>query len=288
MAEHYEPLVESISLLTELKDKQVEIRGVSTGVPGLDEMFFTTRLENGRAVIQPLGGYPERAIIHLTGASETGKSLIAEQFAIQQADLGNPIAFVTVESPAPFIVTALQQRAFQMGVNFSEIEGRIIIIDAATYGSLRENLSVLFDTLAHAIKTYGVKNTVIDSVTGLYEAKEMMARQIVRSLFHFLKKWQQTALFVSQKRSGHEELTAEAAGGFAISHIADCTIVVVKHLITSYYDARIYKRPLGEMVRLLRVDGCRMCGHDTDTHFLEITPGGLVKIGPKLQEILVK
>ncbi|NOX37190.1 MAG: KaiC domain-containing protein [Calditrichaeota bacterium] len=288
MAEQHEPLLESISPVRELKDKKVEIRGVPTGVPGLDEMFFTTTLENGRPVIHPLGGYPERAVIHLTGVSDTGKSLMAEQFVIQQAALGNPTAFVTVESPAPFIVTGLQQRASQMGINFSDIEDQIIIIDAATYSSLRDNLPVLFDTLAHAIKTYHIKNTVIDSITGLYEAKEMMARQIVRPLFNFLKKWHQTALFVSQKRSGHEELTAEAAGGFAISHIVDCTIVVAKHLIASQYDARIYKRPLGEIVRLIRIDGCRMCGHDSDTHFMEITPGGIVKIGPKLKAVLGK
>jgi len=48
----------------------------------------------------------------------------------------------------------------------------------------------------------------------------------------------------------------------------------------------MYKRPIGEMVRLFRIDGCRMCGHDTETHFMEITEGGLIKIGPTLKELL--
>jgi hypothetical protein len=42
--------------------------------------------------------------------------------------------------------------------------------------------------------------------------------------------------------------------------------------------AKLYKKPIGEIVRLFRIDGCRMCGHDTKTHFLEISETGLIKI----------
>ncbi|MCD6549283.1 KaiC domain-containing protein, partial [Candidatus Micrarchaeota archaeon] len=41
----------------------------------------------------------------------------------------------------------------------------------------------------------------------------------------------------------------------------------------------------GEMIRLIRIDGCRMSGHDTDVHLLEITDTGLVRVGPKLKDI---
>jgi len=44
---------------------------------------------------------------------------------------------------------------------------------------------------------------VIDYITGLFENKELLARAVVRRLYNFMKKWYQTALFVSQKRSGH-------------------------------------------------------------------------------------
>jgi len=104
----------------------------------------------------------------------------------------------------------------------------------------------------------------------------------VRQLFNFMKKWYQTALFISQKRSGHEELTAEAAGGYAISHIVDCSMVLSKDIILTQAQSRLYKKPIGEIVRLFRIDGCRMCGHDTRTHYMEITELGLVRIGPPL------
>ncbi len=101
-----------------------------------------------------------------------------------------------------------------------------------------------------------------------------------------MKKWHQTALFVSQKRSGHEELSAEAAGGYAVSHIVDCSMVLSKLTITSRYEENLYGKPIGEIIRLFRIDGCRLCGHDVQTHVMEIFENGLVKIGPALPDIL--
>jgi KaiC/GvpD/RAD55 family RecA-like ATPase len=107
----------------------------------------------------------------------------------------------------------------------------------------------------------------------------MLARSIVRGIFNFLKKWYQTGLLISQKRSGHEELSAEAAGGYAVAHIVDGTIVLSKELVTTQRQESLYGKPIGDVVRLFRIDGCRLCGHDTRMFFLHITDTGLVKIG---------
>ncbi len=280
------PVNEAIQVLKDVGKKAPILEGVSTGIEGLDDLFFTSKIENGKVIKQSLGGIPRYAVINLTGVSDTGKSLLVEQFAIKRAAEGEKVAFVTVETPAAFLSMGLKERAAAMGIDFSMIDENIIIIDAASYHSLREEMPTLLDTLAYAIKTYKIKYTIVDSITGLYEHKEMMARIFVRQLFNFMKKWYQTALFVSQKRSSHEELSAEAAGGYAVSHIVDCTMVLSKKTIQSSYDERMYKRPIGEMVRLFRIDGCRMCGHDTETHFMEITERGLIKIGPTLKELL--
>lgn len=253
---------------------------------GLDGLFFTARPTSKGPERVPLGGIPEYAVLNLTGISDTGKSLMVEQFALKRASEGHPVAFVTVETPAVFLAAALKGRAQAMGIDYDAVEDRIVIVDAASYHTLREEVPALLDTLAHVIKTYRVRATVVDSVTGLYEAREMMARQVVRALYNFLKKWYQTALLVSQKRSGHEELSAEAAGGYAVSHIVDGTMVTSKKLISSTYDERLYGLPIGEVVRLFRIDGCRLCGHDTSTHLMEITEGGLVRIGPSLSELM--
>ena len=276
------PIESAVETLSEVGKRVPKLVGIPTGVKGLDELFFVAKIENGKVKKVPLGGYPSLGVIHITGVSDTGKSLMAEQFVVEQASLGKKICFITVESPSAFLASGLRQRATAMGIKWEDIENNIVIIDAASHHELREEIPTLLDTLAYAIKTYNVKSTVIDSITGLYEAKEMQARSIVRRLFNFMKKWYQTAIFVSQKRSGHEEFSAEAAGGYAISHIVDCTIVLTKEIIMSKFAQSIYKKPLGTMVRLFRIDGCRLCGHDTRTRFFEITENGLVEIGEAL------
>ncbi len=277
-----EVVEESIWTAQEAIRKAPKLYGVPTGVEGLDELFFTSDIQEGKPVRKPLGGIPAYSVTNITGVSDTGKSLMAEQYTVMQASRGEPVAFITVESPAHFTITGIRERAKAMGIDFESIQDRIILIDAASHGRLRENIPDLLATLAHVIKTYKVRHTVIDSITGLYEAREMQARIVVRQLFNFMKRWYQTALFISQKRSGHEELTAEAAGGYAISHIVDCSMVLSKDIIFTQAQSRLYKKPIGEMVRLFRIDGCRMCGHDTRTHYMEITELGLVRIGPPL------
>jgi KaiC domain protein len=279
-------LTDFVLPLGEAVKKAPELRGVPTGVPGLDELFFKVELEEGKPVRKPLGGIPEYSVVNLTGMPDTGKSLMAEQFTVKQASLGKRVCYITVESPANFVAAGLKQRATAMGVNFEEIENNIVLIDAASNSRLRDDIPTLLDTLAYAYKTYRCKRTVIDSITGLYEAKEMMARSIVRALFNFMKKWYQTAIFVSQKRSGHGELSAEAAGGYAVGHIVDCTMVLSKELLLSESRARLFKKEVGDIIRLFRIDGCRLCGHDTRVHLMEINELGLVEVKEPLVEYL--
>ncbi len=278
--EHHEPEVikEGIFVGSEALAKAPKIYGVPTGIEGLDDLFFVVETQDGKIVKKSLGGIPAYSVFNITGVSDTGKSLMVEQFTVRQASEGHKVAFITVESPANFVAASLKLRAAAMGLEFEKFEDNIILIDAASHTKLREDLPNLLATLAYAIKTYHIKFTVVDSVTGLFEHKEMLARGIVRRLFNFMKKWYQTALFVSQKRSGHEELTAEAAGGYAVGHIVDGTMVLAKELIDSPYKAKMYKKEIGDIVRLFRIDGCRMAGHDTRTHYMEITETGLVRI----------
>ncbi len=276
----------SVLTASEAAQKTPKLFGVPTGVEGLDDLFFTTVLEDGKPKKVPLGGIPYRAVINVTGIPDTGKSLLGEQFAVKQASMGYPVVFITVESPAPFVSQGLMQRAAAMGIDWDSIQDDIILIDAASSTRLREDLDVLLDTLAYVIREYETKNVVIDSITGLFEAREMLARQVVRRIFNFLKKWGQTGILISQKRSAHEEESAEAAGGYAVSHILDGTIVLSKRVITSLWEERTFGVSIGDVLRTIRIDGMRLCGHDTRTHILEITETGLVKVGAPLSEIV--
>jgi len=273
------PVLEAVSVAGEALARAPRIEGVPTGVPGLDELFFTAETRGGKLRVRPLPGFPRYAAVHVTGVSDTGKSLLAEQFALAQADRGEGVIFVTVENPAAFVSVGLEQRRAAMGLAKGTLD-RIALVDAARHPELREDLATLGATLDAALGKVDARHLVIDSLTGLYEAREVAARPIVRWIYQFTKERGLTAVLTSQKRSSHEELSAEAAGGFVVSHVLDVTVVLAKKLVMSTAQARVWRAPLGEVVRFIRVDGSRYSGHDTRTHFLEITPAGLLRVGP--------
>jgi len=273
--------------LSELKQKAPELFGIPTGTK-LDEMFWKIEFEEDKPVKKPLGGIPYLSIINLTGIPDSGKSLLAEQFALFQANQGYKILFITVESPANFLYTSLKIKAEYLGLDFERLSKNIVVIDASENTELRENPRVLMDTMAYAIKEKRTNNVVIDSITGLYEHKEIMARQIVRQFFNFLKKWKQTAVFVSQKRSTQGAETAEAAGGLAVAHIVDGSIVVDKKVIESKWETSLYNLPVGSVLRTIRIDGCRLTGHDTRTWVFNITEGGTIDIVAPLEEYITR
>jgi len=277
---------EYVYMLSDLQNKAPKIFGIPTGTK-LDEMFYTVAYDerSGKYVKRPLGGIPYLSVINVTGIPDTGKSVLAEQFAVYQAARNYPVLFVTVESPAHFLYATLKQKATVMGLNFENVEKNMIIVDASQEVELRENLSALLDTMSYAIKKKNTKNVVIDSITGLYEHREVLARQIVRQIFNFLKKWNQTALLVSQKRSSQSSETAEAAGGLAVAHIVDGTIVMDKEVITSKWAYTLYRKNIGEVVRTIRIDGCRLAPHSTETYVFEITDTGLIEIKEPLSKI---
>ncbi|RLI46550.1 KaiC domain-containing protein [Candidatus Bathyarchaeota archaeon] len=273
--------------LYELKSKAVKLFGISTGTK-LDEMFWRVEREGENFVKKPLGGLPFLSVMNITGLPDSGKSVLAEQFAIVQASKDYKVLFVTVESPADFLYTSMKAKADYLGVDFSKVLKNIVVIDASMNDELRENPKALMDTMAYAIREKHTSNVVIDSITGLYEHKEVMARQIVRVFFNFLKKWRQTGIFISQKRSAQIAESAEAAGGLAVAHIVDGTIVLDKKLITTKWESNLYNLPIGSVLRTIRIDGCRLTGHDSRTWVFEITPGGTINIISPLEEYILK
>lgn len=178
---------EGISQISDALKEAPKIEGLATGVEGLDDLFFTTEIINKKVVKKSLGGIPSFSVFNITGSSDTGKSLLVEQFAVKQAENGRNVIFVTAETPAAFVAVSLSERARAMGIEFSEIENNIILIDAASYSLLRENIPNLLATLEYVIKKYSATITIIDSVTGFYENKEMLARTVIRRIYNFLK-----------------------------------------------------------------------------------------------------
>ncbi len=273
--------------LKDLAKGAPKLFGIPTGTK-LDEMFHKVVYDEkkDKYIREPLGGLPSYSVTNLTGVADTGKSLLAEQFALVQASLGYKVLFVTVETPAQFLYTAFKERSRFMEADFSEIEENIVVLDASQSFELRDNMKAFLDTMKYAIEKKSTTITVIDSITGLYEHREMLARQIVRDIYNFLKRWRQTALLVSQKRSSQGSETAEAAGGLAVAHIVDGTIVMSKKLIETRWDMTFYKMPLGSVLRTIRIDGSRLCPHDSRSYVFEIDDRGFIDIKMPLDEFI--
>ncbi len=273
--------------LKELKSNAPKLFGVKTNTK-LDEMFYTIVEENNSFVKKPLNGLPYLSVINITGIPDTGKSLFGEQFALIQASLGYKVLFVTVESPAEFLYTSFKMKSKFLNLDFDKIEENIFVIDVSKNDLFRENHKYLLETMEFVIKEKKTTITVIDSITGLYEHKEVMARQIVRLFYNFLKKYKQTAILISQKRSSQSSDSAEAAGGLAVAHIVDGTIVFDKKVIENKWDSNLYNLPLGSVLRTLRIDGCRITSHDTKTYVFEITEAGTINILMPLEDFIKK
>jgi KaiC domain protein len=273
--------------LGELEPKAPELFGIPTGTK-LDELFFIVEYDEKKKkfIKKPLGGIPYRAVINVVGVPDTGKSVFAEQFAIEQASRGYKVLFVTSEAPAEFLYASLKQKTIALGYDFDKINKNIVVLDASQEADLRENTMSLIKTMEYAIKSKHTSITVVDSITGFYEHREMLARQIVRVIFNFLKRSGQTALLVSQKRSSQGAETAEAAGGLAVAHIVDGTIVMDKKIIETKWDQSLYKMEIGEVLRTIRIDGCRLTGHDKDTWVMEINEFGLIEIKERLKDMI--
>ena len=159
----------------ELRERVPRLFGVPTGVEGLDNLFYKVEYEDGKPVRKPLGGYPYLSVLNITGVADTGKTLMAEQFAVRQAHDGYNTIFITVETPKEFVVQSLQNRAIVMSLDFEKFQKHLFIIDVASNHRLREDIDYLLDTLAYGIKEFNTKSVIIDSVTGLFEAKEVLA-----------------------------------------------------------------------------------------------------------------
>jgi len=43
---------------------------------------------------------------------------------------------------------------------------------------------------------------------------------------------------------------------------------------------------MGSVIRTIRIDGCRMCGHEQKTKILTISESGIIDIGEDLNAIL--
>jgi KaiC/GvpD/RAD55 family RecA-like ATPase len=71
-----------------------------------------------------------------------------------------------------------------------------------------------------------------------------------------------------------------------VAHIVDGTIVLDKKVLMTAREASFYKKEIGDVVRFIRIDGCRLTGHDSRIWVFEITPEGTINIIAPLSDYI--
>jgi KaiC domain protein len=264
------------NLLEDLTDENIIIQGIDSGSEYINKLFYYTIIENSKPVLRSVNGYPRGSVINITGEADTGKSLLVQTALVVNAFKNIKGIYISTENPLKYVSYSLKRISLLLNLDFEKIKTNIKVIDLTFKYNLINNIDEFLKNLYYELRAdYKNGLIVFDSLTGFYESKEVMARYIVRRIFQFCKNLNLTAFLISQKRED-SPFSSKSAGGMAISHIADCNIVLSKIIISSPYEKKIYEKEIGQVVRTFRIDGCRLCGHSSKTHIFEIDKIGLI------------
>jgi circadian clock protein KaiC len=154
--------------LTERKERPATRRRLSTGIPTLDGMMG--------------GGIPEGDSVLVTGASGTGKSLIATQFLAEGIRQGEPgLALVFEERPREY---ASRAETFGLPLEAARQDGRLGILYLRP---LDLSVDEAVQAILAAVEKIGAKRVVIDSLAGFEMALAPSFREDFReSLYRMI------------------------------------------------------------------------------------------------------
>jgi len=230
-----------------LSAQNLNLREYKTGTI-LDELFLPALVEG--------------TFVNITGAPDTGKSLLVKHIALYRSQFER-VLFITTELPVPFLMKSIE---LLLKLYPKANLDNLIFLDA-TNPDVDKTLQAIVSERIFA------KTVVIDSLTGFYEDMENRARKVVRRIYNFFKasKPPATVFAISQKRSSHEDTSEEGAGGMAVAHISDTNIVLAKMLIEKKWQIQKFGMPEGEIVRFIRVSGSRFSMHRTEWMVFRIT-----------------
>lgn len=266
----------SFSLLQDLTNEDIVIYGVDSGIDYINKLFYYTVIDNSKPILKPVNGYPKGAVINITGEADTGKSLLVQTTLVTNAFKNIKGVYVSTENPLKYVSASLKRISLLLNLDFEKVKSNIKIVDLTFKYNLINNIDNFLKSLYYELSNnYRNGLIVFDSLTGFYESKEVMARYIVRRIFQFCKNLSLTAFLISQKRED-SPFSSKSAGGMAISHIADCNIILSKIIISTAYEKKIYEKEIGQVIRTFRIDGCRLCGHSSKTHLFEIDKTGFI------------
>lgn len=227
-----------------------------------DEPAAATRISLGNAEFDALcgGGVYRDALLLVSGATGTGKSLLAAQFVTAGLDAGDrAILFSFEENPSQVI-----RDAASCGVDLDtpRRQGRLRII--SRYPE-RMGLEDLLVAMKADVEQHAPQRVVIDSLTALeHSAPPSAFRELVVGISAFLRARGVAAMIVT---ASAELVGATSISGAELSTLTD-GIILLRYMELG-----------GELRRVVLVLKMRGTGHDRTLHEFEITDHGLRLLG---------
>jgi circadian clock protein KaiC len=179
----------------------------ATGITGLDEI---TR-----------GGLPRGRATLICGAAGSGKTVLATEFLVRGAELGEPGVLMTFEESVEDLTSDVASLGFDLT---GLITRKKIVIDHVRVNrhEIEEtgeyDLEGLFIRLGHAIKSVKAKRVVLDTIEALFAGFSNLGilRVELARLFRWLKEQGVTAVITGERgqgtltRHGLEEYVSDA------------------------------------------------------------------------------
>jgi KaiC/GvpD/RAD55 family RecA-like ATPase len=229
---------------------------------------------------KPLGGLPIVSQFALTGLPGAGKSILAEEVAVNASSEGKKVLYITAEdtwqSPTPRLdlQSRMKQKADFLQKSWKKIQENLFVLDTVMFPELRE-WNTFAEVYRYVIEKEKIDLAIIDSVTVLESYRGALKYRVMELARHNQMKGV-TCIYVNQR--GKESWdTYEMAGGIGLAHNLDGTIIVDYGRVYWENQRSDLEAKRGEFVRIARVLDCRMCNFKRDRIRIDITDDGLLR-----------
>ena len=229
-------------------------RRLSIGVPELDKMMG--------------GGIPEGDSVLVTGASGTGKSVLATQFIAEGIAQGEPgIVAVFEERPQAY---ADRASSFGLDLETPQKEGKLLMLYLRPLDlSVDETMHEILD----AVQKIGAKRLVIDSLAGFEMALSPGFREDFReSLYRMIFALTGIGVTILSTVEVDESFTEFPFSTYSISFLTD-DIIRLRYVSIE-----------GQLRKIMVVIKMRGGNHSKDVREYDITSEGGIVVGKRLTD----
>ena len=239
--------------LTGHKRKEPVTRRLSIGIPDLDRMMG--------------GGIPEGDSVLVTGASGTGKSVLATQFIAEGIRCGEPgIVAVFEERPQAYVDRA---GSFGLDLETPQKEGKLLILYLRP---LDLSVDETMNEILESVKKLGAKRLVIDSLAGFEMALSPGFREDFReSLYRMIFALTGIGVTILSTVEVDESFTEFPFSTYSISFLTD-DIIRLRYISIE-----------GQLRKILVIIKMRGGNHSQDVREYKITSDGLVIASERLK-----